>query len=265
MVIVCESFNRYDTGEHSEKFLQNGFQVFDDFDLSPSGNSGTSFVCMDSEDDWDTVAAGKNPWSAAFRNRVPAIETGRSWICNFVPTKIITPQWPGKWNITKLDPDSRAEDTCTMDSPIEPETLIFARLLNFLESEFYNSQYQRVIYWTLIGHVKNRIGQENNGLPDNLRLTFKQLASLISNEVLPRLDMKNTVVMLHPDHGTWRNRKSYEESINDGWLWIHHPEMTKGKRYNRRVSWSDYRRTIQEHFALEEYFSKNDGASVIKT
>ena len=150
-----------------------------------------------------------------------------------------------------------------MDSPMEPQAPIYTRFLQFLESDFYESDYRRVIYWSLIGHVNRRAEKENSGIPANLKQTFSLWADLILDEILPRVNFDNTVLMIHPDHGTRRKGRPMHQSVHDGWLWLRHTEFEIGKVHDRRISWRDYRRTVLDISRQDEPCKGNNSISIL--
>ena len=116
-----------------------------------------------------------------------------------------------------------------------------------------------------MGHIDSRVANVNSGIPDSLEQTFKVWAGLILDEILPRIDLERTIVLIHPDHGTRRNKLALADAVHHGWLWMKHPQINPGAVHDRSVDWSDYRRTILDILSLQHLGSNNTGSSLIET
>jgi hypothetical protein len=121
-------------------------------------------------------------------------------------------------------------------------------MLGFLREEFYSSDYQWLIYWSSIGHPECedcRIGEENRGIPRGLRATAAEWFRLINESIMP-LVRGDTLVIVHPDHGSARLGKTIFEQYGDGFMFIR-PGSYKGlPPQGTTLHWEHLRAMVKE-------------------
>ena len=213
--IICESLNFKDVEQIS---LRNSVKYH--MDMRPSMLSATSLYLMQTGDpvpDMGNCHSASEPCVFSPKGRL---------ISNYVKTRIISNYWPRKFDASFLDPKSSIESGLKICR--EPNSHHYPVLLDFLKHEFYDSDYQYLIYWSLIGHGECydcRIDEENKGVPYTLRKTAAEWFRLIDKDILP-LVKQDTLVMIHPDHGTARKGQG-PEAYTDGFMFLYPKEMAK--------------------------------------
>lgn len=207
---MCESCCLADSQGISLEKL--GFQKLR-FDMSPSNTSEEALYHMQSF----RPLARRNP------NKV--FERSPEFLAYHAKTRIFSDFWLPNYAVWNLDPMTKSDKPLSPFSrhKSEPDNEIFQNLKSFLSEEFHNADYRHCIYLSILGHIGNREEEENDGVPESLRKTLGKLIGIYTNEILPLVDMKQTYVMIHPDHGTKRRNLPWEEAAHDGFLWIWQP------------------------------------------
>ena len=224
--LVCESMMALDLGSAT---IPGALHY--DFDVRPSNLSATALWLMQSE------APVPDMGDCHSASKAKVFEKG-NFISNRKKTRIISNFWPSRFDVRFLDPFA-----CTSGSPIcrEPNSHHWPVLLKFLRDEFYGGNYEWLIYWSLIGHAECadcRIGNENEGIPQNLWKTTAEWFRLINECVIPLL-RKETLLLVHPDHGTARLPSKGGSEYRDGFLFAW--GNTAGLPPIGRLTWKDIR------------------------
>ena len=254
--LVCESFNRYDV----ENIELPGFKKFD-FSTFPSNRSPSSLYFMECFSRCSEKSLKElNNWQ-----RLIQYKESDKFICDYVKTRMISYFWRPRHTRSSIDygvDDGTRENTnafllIQMDGSLEPESRNFKKMLKFLKEEFYSSDFQHLIYWSLIGHVNFRIGEENKGIPTTLNKTLQEWIGNIQEQVIPLIDMDNTIVMIHPDHGTRRKGMDFDKSLYDSFLWVHDPLDRFQWNEESDINWADMRKTLCDIFSVNEVDTEN--------
>lgn len=256
ITLICESLNIYDIKDFSFEFMNES--MFYKMNLGESDLSAKALYLMQGNDNLPNDMVSGDP----FANNKPSIfaEEGK-FIANYVKTRIIANFWPFRWNPIYLDPKTHL--TGRHESKMEPLSHHYSFLLPFLKNEFYQSDYQHLIYWTATGHpqVKCRVDEEEIGIPISLKKTAQHWFKVIQEEIMPLIDKKNTILLIHPDHGTARKNMG-KEAIQDGFLYFY-PKTNAILNNDNTVAWQDIRKTIRIITGTDEIIPHKENGRLI--
>lgn len=248
--IMCESFNRYDAADESLP----GFSQFD-FNSTPATCTWMSYHLMQTDKKLQVAESGLNRWTPDNRPD--------EYIAKYAKTRIIGQNWESTLAPTWLDAKIPIDNANQSPGGIEPDCPPFEVLIDFLKNEFYQSDYQHLIYKTYIGHSNKRVGRENRGIPRSMRKTFGYWMKVVRESVLPRIRLDETVVLLHNDHGSVQKGRKYDEAMYDGFLWIRDPLDRVHWTENRDVHWMDIRQTLIRLMDIRDKIKFDEGMPLI--
>lgn len=205
------------------------------FNTSPSRFSAQSLWLMQSE---DPKLVSIDDCHNTKRERI--FDKG-DFLSTQFKTRLIAHWFPHVFNPARLDP--LADSPKNGFPPVfrEPNSWQYPVLLKFLKQEFFNSDYQWLIYWPSIGHVECsdcRLPPEDKGVPDNIHQTTAEWFRLINKDILPFIK-PDTTVFIHTDHGSARRIKNH--NWNDGFL-FHTPNV----QFRDNSGWNDYRKMVRQ-------------------
>jgi hypothetical protein len=250
ITLICESFNRYDTTD----VVIPGFKKLD-FNLFPADKSQTALYLLET----DTMPGNEildDEKKLEIWKKKLKFSHARDFICDYVKTRMISYFWRPRHMRPSMD-YGVVDDTVEYSNPFhmlkldgsaEPDSKNFKILKDFIEHEFYTSDFQHLIYWPLVGHLYFRMEGENSGVPYSLEKTFKHWIQTLEDHILPLIKMDETLVMIHNDHGTRRKGKPFWPMINDGFLYIHDP--LDRVNCDWEVTWTDIRKTLCDNFGI---------------
>ncbi len=206
ITLICESFNRYDLGNISLP----GVARFN-FDTGPSTISHETLRLMMNLEFNESLSDPK-------------------CLSKKIKTRLISNFWPKHTDPKIIDPLASIECIEGRDNAkkkMEPDSSHFKTLLDFLDKEFYKSDYQWLIYWPYIGHagMNLRLPEENSGIPKTCEKTLQSWFHTIKTMIFPRIEMDETIILIHNDHGTARIGRSFNEAMYDGFIFIKTPEI----------------------------------------
>ena len=170
------------------------------FDPYPATFSARSLWCMQSADPLPDM----DDWHSDKRQ---VFAEPNRFISNLVKTRLVSAYWPKRYDPKFLDPlGSIPPSSLWSEWQMEPNCPHWDYFLKFLSGQFYDEDWQWLIYWPLAGHAecgRCRVAEENRGIPKNIRQTAKIFTDLVKRVVFPLIRDK-TLVLLHSDHGTAR-------------------------------------------------------------
>jgi len=261
--LVWESFNRYDVTNLSLP----GFGRFN-FN-SCAGNSATALYLMQTGDidpEFGKTIEDLKNYRPAINFTKKFFSKPNSFIANFAKTRIISIYWPHFYDTNFLDPRTKGghEFNKPHGEP-EPAGEQFENLLDFLKNEFYQSDYQHLIYWSMVGHGSCgncRIGEENKGVAATLEKTATHWMDCIKTHVMPLVNLDKSILMMHNDHGTTRNpiidgRNNY----NDGFIYLPSDRAIIESDYT--VTLSDIRKTLRMSFGIDDKLPPEIGKCLV--
>ena len=204
--LVCESMTLEDM--QGQK-LPDHYQI-ERFDFSGPVFSCQSMWCMQTD-------AAIPPLEAVTSRNLVLFDQPENFLSNTVKTRIFAHFWPGPWSPKRFDPLITPEH---VKPKMEPDAYHYKELLKFLPT--WGEDVRWVIYWSILGHCEGyRIGQEDKGVPSNLRDTTAVWMDLVRTEILPAIP-KDVEVIMHTDH--WSARQGKRREQVEGFL-IHHEDL----------------------------------------
>lgn len=206
VTIICESFHRQDLEQAAIPAAFDGFRRFE-MDLAPVYDSVSALTMLQS---------GRcRAWERRKRTD-PIFHATDDLLAFRHRTRLISSCWPSYCNARLLDPKANhAKNRRRVKVQEEAE--------RYLREEFYAQDYRHLIFWGRRGHVGQRVGLENFGIPTRLTNTMNRWLSYLGDEILPLIQLDTTAVLLHPDHGSARRGLTREEALHQGFLWVRSP------------------------------------------
>lgn len=254
LTFLCESCNLGDSEDIDLSDL--GFQKLR-FDMRPANTSDEALYHLQTFSPMER------------RNRKEIFTRTPEFLACHAKTRIFGDIWLPNFAVWNLDPLTKSDKPISIFSrhKSEPDNEIFRNFLDFMENEFHRSEYRHAIYLSILGHIGNREGEENRGIPATLSKTLSRLMEVFRQHVGPLVDWDNTFVFIHPDHGTKRMGVSWETATHDGFLWFRHPQ---GKQIKPPpfangmpvATWKNILATICE--ILEVELPKNESVSLLR-
>lgn len=270
--IIWESFNRYDVAN----LKIDGFSKLNF--TSCSGNSAAALYLM------QTAGIPDPDWGKTTKDYEKALENFRpqegvnnpkvkkkffsapdSFIANFAKTRLISIYWPHFYDTSFLDPRNKGGHEFNSASHIlrEPENECFVALIDFLKNEFYQTDYQHLIYWSMLGHGSCgncRVDEENHGVPITLEKTASYWLNCLQEHVFPLIDFEKSILIMHNDHGTSRKSKC-GNPYTDGFIWLPTKNLAVEDTYE--VTWSDIRKTLRAGFEIDDKLPPETGKCLL--
>jgi hypothetical protein len=202
-----------------------------------------------------------------------ASETGvpyekRPWITNpqkllssHIKTRIFARPFPSWCHAEALDPEAvhTQREEFHVGSPLDPHSRIFNELRWFV-TEYWPRDVRHVMYWTTLGHADWRLGAENKGVPAKIPKTLVAMTEIIRG-LIREINMDETTVLIHPDHGTKRSVLSFEQAMFDSFIWVY--PRARWKPLGRDVTWDDVRATLCSELGVKPEVIATKGESFL--